>query len=81
MRNRNITENELVSAYSRLFTGETGLTVLSNLVSKYHKRGSFVRGDPYETAYKEGARSVVLHIKSMVQKHGKREDLENLIDE
>jgi hypothetical protein len=81
MRLKQPTEKELVSAYLRLFTGETGLVVLNNLVSKYHRRGSFVRGDPYETAYKEGARSVVLHIKSMVQKHGKRDDLENLIDE
>ena len=81
MRNKSITERELVSAYSRLFTGETGLTVLENLVSKYQRRSSFVRGDPYETAFKEGARSVVLHIKSMVKKHGKREDLESLIDE
>ena len=81
MRLKQITEKELVRAYSRLFTGETGRTVLENLVSKYHRRGSFVRGDSHETAYKEGARSVVLHIKSMVKKHGKREDLESLIDE
>ena len=81
MRFKQITEKELASAYSRLFNGETGRIILENLVSKYQRRSSFVRGDPYETAYKEGARSVILHIRTMVKKHGPNDDLENLIDE
>ena len=81
MISKKVTERELASAYSRLFTGETGLTVLENLVSKYHRRSSFVRSDPHETSFKEGARSVILHIRAMVKKHGSHYDLENLIDE
>ena len=81
MRLKQITEKELASAYSRLFNGETGRIILENLVSKYQRRSSFVRGDPYATAYKEGARSVILHIRTMGKKHGPNDDLENLIDE
>ena len=81
MRLKQITERELSSAYARLFEGETGRTVLENLVSKYQRRSSFARGDPYETAFKEGARSVILHIRAMIKKHGPNDDLENLIDE
>jgi hypothetical protein len=75
------TEREIASAYARLFGGETGMVVLENMVSKYQRRSSFVRGDPYETAFKEGARSVILHIRAMVKKHGPDNDLERLIDE
>jgi hypothetical protein len=75
------TDREITSAYARLFSGETGRVVLENMVAKYQRRSSFVRGDPYETAFKEGARSVILHIRTMVRKHGPSDDLENLIDE
>jgi hypothetical protein len=81
MRLKQVTERELASAYARVFDGASGRIILENLVSKYQRRSSFVRGDPYETAFKEGARSVLLHIRTMVRKHGSNHDLESLIDE
>ncbi len=52
---------ELKKNYSFTFTSSTGEEVLKDLVSAYYHRGSFSK-DPYETAYKEGQRSVIIRI-------------------
>lgn len=50
---------------------------LKVLQSLYHERPSFVPGDPYTTAFKEGQRDVYLTILSLIghfQQHQKKEN-------
>lgn len=57
---------ELHRAYKRLFDGEDGRTVLEDL----EMRGCFLRStfstEPGRTQFQEGRRSLVLHIKHML---------------
>jgi hypothetical protein len=49
--------------YQRVFQQDgDGAAILEQLAAKYHHGTSHVPGDPYETAFNEGARSVVLYI-------------------
>jgi hypothetical protein len=48
-----------------------GETVLADLQSAYYRRSSFSK-DPYETAYREGQRSVIIRILNLLE-----EDKEN----
>ena len=50
-----------------LFNSKTGERILANMESAYGNRISFTR-DPYETAYREGQRSIYLEIKNVVEK-------------
>lgn len=45
--------------YRDVFGKETGESVLLELTSLYYDRISYTKGDPYETAFKEGQRSVI----------------------
>jgi hypothetical protein len=45
--------------YYNLFKEGAGEKVLLELTGLYYDRISYTRGDPYETAYKEGQRSVL----------------------
>ena len=51
-----------------LFNSKTGERMLANMESAYGNRISFTR-DPYETAYREGQRSIYLEIKNVVEKN------------
>tara|TARA_B100000795_G_C22501535_1_gene324173 strand:+ start:275 stop:466 length:192 start_codon:yes stop_codon:yes gene_type:complete len=51
-----------------LFNSKTGERILANMESAYGNRISFTR-DPYETAYREGQRSIYLEIKNVVEKN------------
>ncbi len=56
---------ELKRNYADCFGTREGLKVLEDLKSAYQLRESYTKGDPYETARKEGERSVYLRIISM----------------
>lgn len=57
---------ELVENYKQCFTSPAGAKVLQDLEAAYGHRISF-SSDPYATAYKEGQRSMVLRILTMLK--------------
>ena len=56
---------ELKRNYVDCFGTNEGIKVLEDLKSAYQLRESYTKGDPYETARREGERSVYLRIISM----------------
>lgn len=49
--------------YNRLFQrDQDGVNILEELMTLFYDRQSYTRGDTHETAFKEGARSVVKYI-------------------
>ena len=63
---------QLVIDYKQVFTSESGEKVLEDLKKRcsYHTT-THIKGDSHESAYLEGARSVVLFIKNMLNKKEK----------
>lgn len=57
---------ELVTNYKQCFTSPAGVEVLKDLEAAYGNRSSF-SSDPYQTAFKEGQRSMVLRILTMLR--------------
>lgn len=58
-----VKETKRVEAAYRIFeTSPDGQAVLDDLCDAYYDKTSFVHGDPYATAFNEGARSVILSI-------------------
>jgi len=57
--------NELKRNYADCFGTGDGKKVLKDLRSAYQLRESYSKGDPYETARREGERSVYLRIITM----------------
>lgn len=54
-------------AYRRAFTGDAGRLVLADLGACCGEDvTSFVPGDPHQTAFREGKRAALLHIRSML---------------
>ena len=53
---------ELKGNYQTTFNTKEGEQTLADLESAYYHRGSYST-DPYETAYREGQRSVIIRIK------------------
>ena len=62
---------DIKKIYLSTFTSTEGETVLADLQSAYYRRSSFSK-DPYETAYREGQRSVIIRILNLLE-----EDKEN----
>jgi len=58
---------ELKEAYAFIFGETDGDTVLDDLENRFHCHSPTFSADPYETAFREGQRSVVLFIKSMME--------------
>tara|TARA_R110002110_G_scaffold17679_1_gene75309 strand:- start:159 stop:380 length:222 start_codon:yes stop_codon:yes gene_type:complete len=66
---------ELRAAYKLILKSKDGERVLADLEARYHINGSTFSVDPCETAYREGQRTVVLFLKSMLKDQPKREDM------
>ena len=66
---------ELRAAYKLILNSKDGERVLTDLEARYHINGSTFSVDPCETAYREGQRTVVLFLKSMLKDQPKREDM------
>lgn len=67
-----MTPDDLRNAYKHLFDTDDGKIVLNDLQRRFHIHGSTFSSEPTDTAYREGQRTVVLFIQSMLQ------DLEHL---
>jgi len=59
---------EIESIYKITFESPEGLKVLADLKSAYYHRSSF-KNDPYETAYREGQRSVLIRIINLIKEN------------
>lgn len=64
-------------AYAFLFGETDGDTVLEDLEARFHIHAPTFSADPYETAFREGQRSVVLFIKNMMTTYKLPEGIEN----
>ena len=59
--------------YQYIFNTDEGKEVLSDLEKRCHYHSTTnVKGDSHESAYMEGQRSVLLFIKSMLQKENEK---------
>ena len=64
---------ELQENYKFIFNTEEGKKVLADLEKRCHYHSTTnVKGDSHESAYMEGQRSVLLFIKSMLQKENEK---------
>ena len=70
-----MTLEELRAAYKLILNTKDGQAILADLEARYHVNGSTFSVDPCETAYREGQRTVVLFLKSMLKDQPKREDM------
>lgn len=68
---------DLKEAYAFLFGETDGDTVLEDLEARFHVHAPTFSADPYETAFREGQRSVVLFIKNMMTKFSLPEGLDD----
>tara|TARA_B100001027_G_scaffold153693_1_gene107969 strand:+ start:71 stop:286 length:216 start_codon:yes stop_codon:yes gene_type:complete len=66
--------NELRILYKNLFNTEEGKRILEDLEARYAIHGTTFSPDSTETAYREGQRTVVLFIKSMLRDQPKIEE-------
>ena len=57
---------QLQSDYETAFNTKEGERVLADLESAYYHRSSFSK-DPYETAFNEGSRAVVVRILNLIR--------------
>jgi hypothetical protein len=63
----------LREAYKQIFNSDDGKIVLSDLEKRCHFWSTTnIKGDSHESAYMEGQRSVLLFIKSMLQKDNEK---------
>ena len=60
---------KLKEFYKKIFKSDEGILVMEDLEKRCHFMSTTnVKGDSHESAYMEGQRSVLLFIKSMLQK-------------
>lgn len=66
--------NELRMMYKNIFNTVDGRRILTDLEARYSINGTTFSPDPTETAYREGQRTVVLFIQSMLREQPKLEE-------
>mgnify|MGYP006157713197 FL=1 len=59
---------KLKQQYKITFSSKEGEKVLADLTSAYYHRSSF-KENPYETAYREGQRSVLIRIINLIKEN------------
>ena len=62
-----MTPDDLRSAYKHILESDDGAVVLDDLELRFHIRSPVFSNDPYETAFRDGQRSVVLFIMNMLK--------------
>ena len=70
-----MTIKELRAAYKVVLNSNDGQKVLKDLEARFHVDGTTFSDNSNETAYREGQRTVVLFMKSMLKDQPKREDI------
>ena len=69
---------DIWGAYKTLFATDDGDVVLRDLEARFHISSPVFSNDPYETAFRDGQRSVVLLIQSMLSD---RPAIKDMIDD
>ena len=62
-----MTPEDLRTIYKVVLNNEDGKKIISDLEARFHFYGSTFSAAPNETAYREGQRTVVLFLKSMLR--------------
>jgi len=70
-----MTPEETIELYKEVFTTVQGEQVLEDMGVRFCEHSSTFSSDPCETAYREGQRTVLLFIKSMIRDRKPLEDL------
>lgn len=70
-----MTPDELRGAYKVVLNSTDGSRILKDLEARFHIDGTTFSDNSNETAYREGQRTVVLFMKSMLKDQPKREDI------
>tara|TARA_R100001129_G_C5234921_1_gene223715 strand:- start:580 stop:801 length:222 start_codon:yes stop_codon:yes gene_type:complete len=70
-----MTIKELRAAYKVVLNSTDGSRILKDLEARFHIDGTTFSDNSNETAYREGQRTVVLFMKSMLKDQPKREDI------
>jgi hypothetical protein len=68
-----MTPEDLRTIYNVALNNEDGHKVLNDLAARFHIHGSTFSADPHETAYREGQRTVVLFLLSMLREQKEKE--------
>ena len=70
-----MTPEDTRELYKEVFTSIQGELILEDLGVRFCEHSSTFSVDPNETAYREGQRTVVLFIKSMLRDHKQLEEM------
>jgi len=70
-----MTPEDIIQLYKTVFTSEDGQKILDDLGVRFCEHSSTFSSDPCETAYREGQRTVLLFIKSMIRDRKPLEDV------
>ena len=70
-----MTPEDIIQLYKTVFTSEDGQKILDDLGVRFCEHSSTFSSDPCETAYREGQRTVLLFIKSMIRDRQPLEDI------
>jgi hypothetical protein len=62
-----MTPEDLRTIYKVVLNNQDGEKIISDLEARFHIHGSTFSADPNETSYREGQRTVVLFLKSMLR--------------
>ena len=70
-----MTPEETIELYKEVFTTVQGEQVLEDMGVRFCEHSSTFSTDPCETAYREGQRTVLLFIRSMIRDRKPLEDI------
>ena len=70
-----MTPEETIDLYKMVFSSAEGEQILEDMGVRFCEHSTTFSTDPCETAYREGQRTVVLFIKSMIRDRKPLEDI------
>jgi len=70
-----VTPEDTIQLYKTVFGSEDGESILKDLGVRFCEHSSTFSNDPHETAYREGQRTVLLFIRSMLRDRKQLKDM------
>ena len=70
-----MTPEDTIQLYKTVFSSEDGQRILDDLGVRFCEHSTTFSTDPCETAYREGQRTVLLFIRSMLRDRKQLEDM------
>tara|TARA_R110002020_G_scaffold55976_3_gene155028 strand:- start:583 stop:813 length:231 start_codon:yes stop_codon:yes gene_type:complete len=71
---------DLMRVYHACLTSDEGVVVINDLTERFASNSTFVKGDPYESAFLEGQRTVVLFLQEMLSEQRMQRMMERMTD-